>query len=172
MAKSNKAKRFQLEAIVYDFDGVMTDNKVLVFTDGQEAVICNRSDGWAVGRFKKAGVKQGILSTETNPVVGVRARKLGLSFIQGCDNKGAGLKEFAAEHRLNLSRTVYVGNDDNDLPAMKLAGFVVCPADASPNIKKISNWVAPARGGEGVVRALLHEFERRGLIDVPTGKAV
>lgn len=169
---SKKSKTFQPQAIIYDFDGVMTDNKVLVFTDGQEAVTCNRSDGWAVGRFKKAGLFQGILSTETNAVVGVRARKLGLPFLQGSDDKAEGLREFALEHQLDLNLTVYVGNDDNDLPAMKLVGFVACPADSSPNVKKIADWVSPARGGEGVVRSLLHHFETLGLIDVPTKKAV
>lgn len=154
-----KIKAFRPQAIIYDFDGVMTDNKVFVFTDGQEAVRCNRSDGWAIGQFKKRGIHQGILSTEVNAVVGARAKKLGIPHIQGCENKEEGIKKYAKTHGLDLKKVFYVGNDDNDLPAFKLAGFKVCPADASPKVKKIVDLKVRSRGGEGVIRDLFEVFQ-------------
>ena len=73
--------------IVYDFDGVMTNNKILISEDGKEGVVVNRGDGWGVGELQKAGFKQIILGTEKNPVVSARAEKLKITALQGCDNK-------------------------------------------------------------------------------------
>ena len=68
--------------VVFDFDGVLTDNRVLVFDNGQEAVFCNRSDGMAIGALRGAGIPVIIMSTETNSVVSARARKLQIEAVQ------------------------------------------------------------------------------------------
>jgi len=143
-----------IDLIVYDFDGVMTDNRVIVFQDGTEAVIVNRADGLGVDRSRAMGIPQLILSTETNPVVKVRAAKLCLEVISSCKNKKKALENYCAQKGYDLNRVIYVGNDLNDLEVMRIVGFPVAPADAHPKIKKIAKLITDAKGGEGVVKEL------------------
>lgn len=144
-----------IELIVYDFDGVLTDNKVVVREDGLESVTANRADGLAIGRIKELGIPQIILSTETNKVVEARARKLGLLVLKGVRRKKETLEAYCRERNISLANTIYVGNDMNDYDAMRIAGYPVCPRDAVEEIRKISRIVLKAGGGEGVVRELL-----------------
>lgn len=145
---------FGPELIVYDFDGVMTDNRVLVLQDGSEAVLANRADGWGIGQLRQAGFRQIILSTETNSVVAARARKLGLEVLQGSGDKLCDLTAFCQLHRIALERVLYVGNDVNDLEAMRRVGYAVAPADAHPAVLAVTKHVTRARGGEGVIKEL------------------
>lgn len=145
---------FQPDLIVYDFDGVMTDNRVLVLQDGSEAVLANRADGWGIGQLKKAGFTQIILSTETNPVVAARAKKLGLEVLQGSGDKRRDLAAYCDARKISLERVLYVGNDVNDLEAMQTVGFPVAPADAHAEVLALAKYVTRARGGEGVAKEL------------------
>lgn len=143
-----------IDLIVYDFDGVMTDNRVIVFQDGTEAVIVNRADGLGVDYFRDLHIPQLILSTETNPVVNARAIKLRIEVINSCKDKKLALKDYCVQHNYNLSKVVYIGNDLNDLEVMKIVGFPVAPADAHPKIKKIAKLITETNGGEGVIKEL------------------
>lgn len=143
-----------IDLIVYDFDGVMTDNRVIIFQDGTEAVIVNRADGLGVDRFRNLGIPQLILSTETNPVVRARAAKLHLEVIASCKDKKHTLEKFCSQNGYNLNQVMYIGNDLNDLEVMKIVGFPIAPADAHPKIKKLAKLVTEAKGGEGVVKEL------------------
>lgn len=145
---------FKPGLIVYDFDGVMTDNRVLVLQGGDEGVLVNRADGWGVAQLRRAGLTQIILSTETNPVVAARARKLGLEVLQGSGDKRRDLVACCETKGIPLSRVLYVGNDVNDLDAMRLVGFPVAPADAHPSVLAVAKHVTRARGGEGVIKEL------------------
>ena len=104
-----------IDLIVYDFDGVMTDNRALVFDDGKEAVFVNRSDGLAVRLIKETGTKQLIMSTEKNPVVSARAQKIGIPCVQGVGSKLEVLSKYLAEHNINKEDVAFVGNDINDI---------------------------------------------------------
>jgi 3-deoxy-D-manno-octulosonate 8-phosphate phosphatase (KDO 8-P phosphatase) len=146
--------RDDIDLIVFDFDGVMTDNTVYVFEDGREAVRCNRADGLGCDLLRGAGVAMMILSTETNTVVAARARKLKLEAAHGSTDKGKALAGVIAERGLDAGRVMYVGNDLNDLGAMQLVSWPVAPADAHPQIRAMARLVTQARGGEGVVREL------------------
>ncbi len=149
-----------IKAIIYDFDGVMTDNRVLVDQDGREAVFVNRGDGLAVSELKRRGIAQVIISTERNPVVGVRAKKLGLPVIQSVEDKAAAVRQYLADNGFRAAETAFIGNDRNDLEAMRLVGWPLAPADASEEIKKIAKVVFKTKGGRGVVRELLALLER------------
>lgn len=150
---SDRPLRLQdLSLVCYDFDGVMTDNRLLLSEDGSESVFVNRGDGLAISMLKKLGVRQIILSTESNPVVAARGRKLGIPVIQGQDDKAAALRTYAAAEGIDLGRAVYIGNDVNDLAAMRLVGHPIAPADAHESIKSVAAFITRARGGEGVVR--------------------
>ena len=143
-----------IKLIVYDFDGVMTDNKVHVTEDGKEFVTCNRADGLGVELIKTAGIEQLIISTEKNLVVSKRAKKLNIDVIQGAENKKHSLEKYCEANEFNLQEVFYVGNDINDKNAMEIVGYTICPSDAHPSIKKISDKITNARGGEGVIREI------------------
>lgn len=148
-----------IQLIVYDFDGVMTDNKVLVREDGLESVTVNRSDGLAVERIKEMEIPQIIVSKEKNRVVEARARKIGIQAIQGIENKHEIVASYCRENNMTLDKVVYVGNDINDLEVMSAVGYPVCPSDAYEEIKAVSKIILRAAGGNGVVRELLNYLE-------------
>ena len=145
----------KIAALVLDFDGVITDNKVIVLQDGREAVVADRSDGWGIGKLKKIGLPLWILSTEPNPVVQARAAKLGIPCLQGLGSrKGEALKRLLADQNIDPAQVVYAGNDDNDLECMALVGCAVAPADAYPKALAQADLVLEHRGGDGAVREL------------------
>tara|TARA_Y100001936_G_scaffold248244_2_gene295682 strand:- start:14 stop:484 length:471 start_codon:yes stop_codon:yes gene_type:complete len=143
------------KVIIYDFDGVMTDNKVLISEDGKESVSCNRSDGLAISMLRKKNISQIIVSTETNKVVSKRAKKLKIDFIDGVKNKKEIILKIKNKFNFNLSKSVYIGNDINDLDAMSLFGLKICPHDAYDRVKEISDIVTNSKGGDGVIRELI-----------------
>jgi 3-deoxy-D-manno-octulosonate 8-phosphate phosphatase (KDO 8-P phosphatase) len=143
-----------LDLIIYDFDGVMTDNRVYVNQDGTELVACNRADGLGVNIIRGLGVRQIIISTETNRVVQARADKLRLEVMHGVEHKQIVVNDYCRQHKLSLQRTLYVGNDVNDLEAMRLVRYPVCPSDAHPTIRQLACFVLNSGGGQGVVREL------------------
>ena len=148
----------ELDALMFDFDGVLTDNKVLVHQDGTETVICNRADGLAFDVLRKLEIPVYILSTETNSVVSARAIKLKIPVIQRASNKLDTLSKLCAEEHYDINKVLFTGNDLNDYHVMKACGYSACPSDAHPKIKQISSHVLSSVGGEGVVRELLDEI--------------
>jgi 3-deoxy-D-manno-octulosonate 8-phosphate phosphatase (KDO 8-P phosphatase) len=147
-----------IKLLVYDFDGVMTDNKVYVDQHGNEMVQVSRADGLGIAEIRKLGIQQMILSTEINPVVGARAKKLDLFCLQGVVNKAQALTEYCNVHQISLSDVAYVGNDINDLEVMKLVGTTFCPADAYSSIKEISQFILSSKGGEGVAHEIFDKL--------------
>ena len=140
--------------VVFDFDGVMTDNRVLVAEDGRESVFCSRADGLGVQLLDRAGVGCLILSTETNPVVSARAAKLGVDCVQGLgvDGKGGALRRIIGGRGLDPAAVAYVGNDVNDVECLGLVGVPICVADAWPAARRAARYVTARRGGDGAVR--------------------
>jgi len=141
-----------IKAIVFDFDGVFTDNRVIVSEDGKESVICNRSDGIGLEIIRNLEIPMKIISTEKNPVVAKRAEKLKLSVTYGVDDKLAELKKYSNETDIEISDFAYIGNDINDLQSMEKVGFPVAVADAVEEIKLISTLILTKKGGDGAVR--------------------
>jgi YrbI family 3-deoxy-D-manno-octulosonate 8-phosphate phosphatase len=108
--------------------------------------------------FRTAGIRCLVLSTETNAVVSKRCQKLGLECIQGSKDKLAAFELLCRELHLDVNSTWYVGNDINDLGAMKVAGRAICPSDAHPSIRAISHTVLSVPGGGGVARAIAEDI--------------
>ena len=147
----------KLSAIVFDFDGVMTDDTVWTTTDGEEAVRCSREDGQGIARAKAWGVPMLILSTESNPVVSARAKKLGIDVIQnaGLKTKAEVFKAWLDASGISADQTLFMGNDLNDLECMRMAGFAVSPASACSRAKEAADIVLSRDGGCGAVRECL-----------------
>ena len=142
----------QVQMVVFDFDGVFTDNRVLVMQDGTEGVFCSRADGFGLAALRSAGVQSLVISKEVNPVVGERCKKLRIPCIQGCDNKQEVLTREIRQLGISLERVAYVGNDINDIECLEIVGLPVCVADAWPPVKEFSKIVTKAKGGYGAVR--------------------
>tara|TARA_B100000287_G_scaffold432450_1_gene491826 strand:+ start:2176 stop:2634 length:459 start_codon:yes stop_codon:yes gene_type:complete len=142
----------EIRLALYDFDGVMTDNKVMIDENGFESVIVNRSDGLAVKLINELNVKQIIVSSESNKVVNKRAQKLGIECKQNVENKASAVEKLSKDLSIMKDEIAFIGNDLNDFEAMKIVGFPLCPSDASQEIKDISKEILPSKGGSGVIR--------------------
>ena len=153
LTHSTLVRQFRfLALVVFDFDGVMTDNRVLVTDDGREAAWCNRSDGTGLAAVRRIGVPMLILSTETNPIVAHRARKLEIECIHSCENKWAMLAGLLKERSIDPSRVAYVGNDANDVECMEHVGLPICVADGFESARRVARFVTKRAGGYGAVR--------------------
>ena len=143
-----------IDLVVFDFDGVFTDNRVLVSSDGRELVICDRGDGHGISRLRQLGIPLIVVSTETNPVVATRCQKLELECLQGVDDKLGALRRLVHDRGAALSNTIYVGNDVNDLSCLKAVGCAVVPDDAHTDVRSHAHVVLRSSGGRGAVREL------------------
>jgi N-acylneuraminate cytidylyltransferase len=140
--------------VVFDFDGVMTDNRVWVDENGREMVAAFRSDSLGAQIMMKAGVPALVLSTERNPVVAARCKKMNMEVVQGVDDKASALKAILSERGIDPRQVVYLGNDVNDLPCFPLVGCAVVVADAQPAALRQADLVLNRNGGYGAVREL------------------
>jgi YrbI family 3-deoxy-D-manno-octulosonate 8-phosphate phosphatase len=144
----------KIDAVIFDFDGVFTDNGVVVMQDGREAVVCSRFDGMGLTRLKKTGMPMLVLSTEANPVVTARCAKLGLECLQNSPDKVVDLTRWLADRQIDAANVVYIGNDVNDAGPLQMAGCGVVVADAHPDVMPLARIVLSNVGGRGAVREL------------------
>ena len=142
----------RVDLVVLDFDGVLTDNRVWVDGDGRESIAANRGDGWGIARLSELGVETLILSTETNPVVTARAKKLKLDVEQGVGDKASALKGILENRKLDPQYVIYIGNDVNDLPCFPLVGYAFAVQDAHADVLRAADYVLAYEGGHGAVR--------------------
>ena len=156
----------QVDAFVFDFDGVLTNNLVHLNQDGKEWVSCSRADGLAFDLLRKLNKPAYILSTEKNPVVSARAKKLRVPVLQGIDNKVDAVKDLVYREGFELQKIFYIGNDLNDYRVMQLCGYSACPADSHSKIKQIATFVLSTKGGNGIARELLEDIIKLNLIRV------
>lgn len=157
-----------VHTIVFDFDGVFTNNKVYVSETGEEHVRCDRGDGYGFNllrsylRLQKLEIDTFILSTEKNGVVLKRAEKLKLPCHSGVGDKlaflTAHLRATQKDNPEPFRNLVYLGNDLNDLPVIELAGFSVAPGDAHALVRARASCVMANRGGDGFIRAFVEKF--------------
>jgi YrbI family 3-deoxy-D-manno-octulosonate 8-phosphate phosphatase len=138
--------------VAFDFDGVFTDNAVYVSEDGRESVRCVRSDGLGLQALTALGVSTVVISTETNPVVTARSRKLAIRCLQGCADKRAALETVVAELAVTWQETAFVGNDTNDLDCLKVVGLPIVVADAHDDVLPYAAYTTRMPGGHGAVR--------------------
>lgn len=148
-----------IRLVACDFDGVMTDNRVVVDENGKESVICNRADGLGIEILKKNGIEVIVISKEKNRVVGSRCRKLNIQCIQGQDDKLQILKREMEKRNLAPEQVCFVGNDINDLECMRHV-IGIAPNDAHLEVKKAAKFVTKSNGGKGVIREIAELLKR------------
>ncbi|MFE9683567.1 cytidylyltransferase domain-containing protein [Streptomyces sp. NPDC006285] len=143
-----------IDAVVLDFDGTQTDDRVLIDSDGKEFVSVHRGDGLGIAALRRSGLTMLILSTEQNPVVAARARKLKIPVLHGIDRKDLALKQWCEEQGIAPERVLYVGNDVNDLPCFALVGWPVAVASAHDVVRGAARAVTTVPGGDGAIREI------------------
>ncbi|WP_405586638.1 cytidylyltransferase domain-containing protein [Streptomyces sp. NBC_01190] len=146
--------RDDVDAVVLDFDGTQTDDRVLIDAEGHETVTVHRGDGLGIAALRRAGLPVLILSTETNPVVAARARKLRVPVLHGIDRKDLALKQWCEENGIAPERVLYAGNDVNDLGCFALVGWPVAVAGAHDVVRAAARAVTTAHGGRGAIREI------------------
>ncbi len=151
-SKLQKVQKPKLLCI--DFDGCLTDDRVWVNQDGEEFVAANRKDGLAVKRLKNLGIQVVITSTETNKVVSTRGNKMGVEVLQGLSDKAVTIEQYLNQKNLSWNDVWYLGNDVNDLGAIRNAKFSICPSDAVKAVKKEVDLKLKTKGGYGVLSEL------------------
>lgn len=144
----------RIEGIAFDFDGVFTDDRVIVDEHGLEAVHCSRRDGMGIEMLRNAGMRMIVISKERNPVVARRCEKLRLEYLQGQDSKIGALKAWIDEQRIDAENVIFVGNDINDSECMAAVGCAVVPADAHPIARSAASIILNSNGGTGAIREL------------------
>lgn len=158
-----------IDLIVFDFDGVLTDNRVIVLEDGREGVVCNRADGLGFDMFRLADIPVMIISTERNAVVARRAAKLRTPVLRNVGDKKQTLVQHCRQVGIDLGRVIFVGNDLNDLAAMASVGFPIAVADAHPAVLAAARTVLTSKGGDGAARELAENV--LGLVYAPARPA-
>lgn len=142
--------------VLLDVDGVLTDGRIIVLADGNEARAFHSRDGLGIRVGEKAGLRFGVVSGRSTPIVELRASELDFVAVrQGVDDKAACLRELANHLGVPLEAVCFVGDDIVDLPAMRLAGLSAAPADADDHVLREAHYVAPRGGGRGAVRDVI-----------------
>lgn len=152
MKEINKANLAKIKMLVSDFDGVMTDNTVIVDENGKESVVCSRADGLGIEMLRKKGIEVIVISKESNKVVKARCNKLKIPCIQEIEDKLSILKKEMAKRGLSKEEACFIGNDITDIECIRYAGIGIAVSDSYPEAKKAADFVTRKRGGEGAIR--------------------
>jgi YrbI family 3-deoxy-D-manno-octulosonate 8-phosphate phosphatase len=139
-----------------DVDGVLTDAGMYYSESGDEWKKFNTRDGMGIKLLQKAGLITAIVTQERTRLVARRAEKLAIPELhQGVMDKLTVIRGMAARHGLSLRHVAYVGDDINDIEALKAVGFSAAPADGLPQVLEIVDYICRQKGGEGAVRELV-----------------
>jgi 3-deoxy-D-manno-octulosonate 8-phosphate phosphatase (KDO 8-P phosphatase) len=146
-------KRVRLVAM--DVDGVLTDAGMYYSESGDELKKFNTRDGMGIKLLQAAGFVTAFITREKTAIVERRGQKLAVPEVhQGVDDKLALLITLAQKYGLSLDQVAYIGDDVNDLEALRAVGFSAAPADAMPSVLKAVHYICAKRGGEGAVREI------------------
>ena len=158
----SKLSNTKIPKIIFtDFDGCLTDDRVWLNLDGEEFVAANRKDGLAVKRLKNLGIQVVIASTETNKVVLARGNKMGVDVLQGLADKAEAIEQYLNQNNLTWKDVWYIGNDINDLGAIKRASLSLCPADSVKKVRKTVDVVLKTNGGYGILEEIVTSLESK-----------
>jgi 3-deoxy-D-manno-octulosonate 8-phosphate phosphatase (KDO 8-P phosphatase) len=151
--------------LLFDVDGVLTDGTILFHHDGTESKTFHIRDGAGMVWAQRAGLTIGLLSARTSDATTRRAAQLGITLVvQGAGDKLAAFDRIAREAGLPDDQIAYMGDDLQDLPVLRRAGFSAAPADAAPEVRRCVDWVSSKAGGRGAARELIeHVLHLQGV---------
>ena len=150
-----------IKLLLFDVDGVLTDGSIIVHSDGSESKEFNIRDGAGIVWAQRAGLAIGLLSARLADATAVRATQLGITIVvQGAANKLLGYERILEDSGLTDDQVGYMGDDLQDLPVLRRAGFSAAPADAAPEVRAAVQWVSSSGGGHGAVRECIEHVLR------------
>jgi len=144
-----------IKGVAFDFDGVFTNNKVYLTQDGEETVMCDRSDGMGIALLKKTGIVVAVFSSEENKIVRERCNKLNIECYSGVDDKKNCLALWMKKNSLDRECVIFVGNDTNDIECLEYVGCGIVVDDACDEAKNAAKAILSCRGGNGAIRELV-----------------
>ena len=149
----------EIKMFLTDCDGCLTDAGMYYSERGDELKKFNTRDGMGFSLLRQKGIITGIITSENVELNNRRAEKLKLDILeQGCKDKLSAIKRICIEQKIPIQNVCYVGDDINDIEAIKAVGYGCCPADAQQEVKSIANYVTKAKGGEGVIREIVNKI--------------
>ena len=150
-----------IKLLLFDVDGVLTDGRILLHGDGSESKQFHIRDGAGIVWAQRAGLAIGLLSARLAAATAIRATQLGITIVvQGAADKLAGYEQILATEGLTDAQVGYMGDDLQDLPVLRRAGFSAAPADAAPEVRATVQWVSASGGGRGAVRECIEHVLR------------
>jgi len=160
---ASRAARVRL--LLFDVDGVLTDGTILFHHDGTESKTFHIRDGAGMVWAQRAGLTIGLLSARTSDATTRRAAQLGITLVvQGAGDKLAAYDRIARDAGLPDDQIAYMGDDLQDLPVLRRAGFSAAPADAAAEVRRCVDWVSSKAGGRGAARELIeHVLQLQGV---------
>ncbi len=146
-------KAEQVELVIFDVDGVLTDGRLYVTENGEEIKAFHSRDGHGMKMLKNSGVQLAIITGRTSKIVSHRMQELGIELVyQGRQDKYPAFEEILKTRGLNPEQVAYVGDDVVDLPVMRRVGLAIATQDAHPFVKQHAHWQTPNMGGRGAAR--------------------
>ena len=160
-SKNYKLLLNKITTFVFDVDGVLTNGKILVTTEGEMYREMNTRDGFALKYALLKGFNICIISGGTNQGVKKRLENLGVNKVYlGIHEKDIALDDFINTYNINPDEVLYMGDDVPDMPVMEKVGVATCPQDAVPDVKRIADYVSHKNGGDGCVREIVEQVMR------------
>jgi len=162
MSKENyKIKLKNITTFIFDVDGVLTDGKLLITSNGEMLRLMDAKDGFAIKYAIDHGFKISIISGGKDESIRTRLEKLGVKDIYlDSHNKIKSYNELLNKHKLSASSVLYMGDDIPDIPVMKKSGVSCCPQDAASDVKSIADYISHKGGGNGCVREIIEQVLR------------
>lgn len=153
----NQLEKFaEVDTLIFDVDGVFTNSTLLVLESGKLLRQMHTRDGYAVKAALRAGYRVCVITGGKSEGVRIRLQNLGVTDIYvGIQDKIEAYEEYIDLYEIDEEKVLYMGDDLPDYDVMRRVGFPVCPIDAAPEIKKLSQYISPVKGGEGCVREVI-----------------
>lgn len=149
----------RIETYFIDVDGTLTDGKIYYSQQGDEVKAFSIKDGLILSRLKQLGSEIVVITGRESKIVEKRMKELGITEVyQDVSDKALFLNKYINEKKLNKDYTCYIGDDLNDLAAMKLAGKRACPVDACEEIREFADYISKKKGGDGAIRDIMEHF--------------
>ncbi len=146
----------EIKMFLTDCDGCLTDGGMYYSENGDELKKFNTRDGMGFSILREKGIITGVITSERVDLNRRRADKLKLDILEaGCKDKASAIKKLCEKYDIDTKNVAYVGDDINDIDAIRTVGFGCCPADAMPKVKEVADYVAQTNGGAGVIREIV-----------------
>ena len=153
-----REKLHNITTFVFDYDGVLTDGRVLLSEEGVQLRRANVKDGYALQLARKKGYTIAVITGSHDKGISHRCNLLKIDNVfQGVSDKKEVFEQFISEKNIDASEVLFMGDDLPDYPIMKLAGVAACPADASRELKDIADYISDRRGGDACVRDVIEQ---------------